>query len=289
VLVLSGTGVGGGSLVYANTLYEPLEDFYLDPQWRDIADWRSELAPHYQRATWMLGVTPYPRETVADRAMRVVAGKMGVGDSFHLAPVGVFLGQPGRTVPDPYFGGAGPQRTGCLHCGSCMTGCRHGAKNTLVKNYLYLAERAGAEVYPLTTVTSVRPASGSGYSIETVHSGGLLRKRRRTFEAHEVIFAAGALGTQRLMHRMRDNAQLPRLSARLGALTRTNSEAILGATVPRRAGGDWTSLTAWRSRVPSTPTPVPTLNRCGTAKARTPWDCCRRCSPTAARADRCDG
>jgi cholesterol oxidase len=235
VLVLSGTGVGGGSLVYANTLYEPLEDFYLDPQWRDIADWRSELAPHYQRATWMLGVTPYPRETVADRAMRVVAGKMGVGDSFHLAPVGVFLGQPGRTVPDPYFGGAGPQRTGCLHCGSCMTGCRHGAKNTLVKNYLYLAERAGAEVYPLTTVTSVRPASGSGYSIETVHSGGLLRKRRRTFEADEVIFAAGALGTQRLMHRMRDNAQLPRLSARLGALTRTNSEAILGATVPRRA------------------------------------------------------
>jgi cholesterol oxidase len=182
----------------------------------------------------MLGVTLYPRETVADRAMQVVAGKMGVGDSFHLAPVGVFLGEPGRTVPDPYFGGAGPQRTGCLHCGSCMTGCRHGAKNTLVKNYLYLAERAGAEVYPLTTVTAVRPASASGYSIDTVHSGGLLRKRRRTFEADDVIFAAGALGTQRLLHRMRENAQLPRLSARLGALTRTNSEAILGASVPSR-------------------------------------------------------
>ena len=235
VLVLSGAGVGGGSLVYANTLYEPLDDFFDDPQWRAITDWRAELAPHYDQAKRMLGVVPYPRETAADRAMRAVAGKMGVADSFHLAPVGVFLGQPGRTVPDPFFGGAGPDRTGCLHCGACMTGCRHGAKNTLAKNYLYLAERAGVEVHPLTTVTAVRPASGSGYVVETARTGRVVRKGRQTFEADQVIFAAGALGTQRLLHRMRETGQLPGLSGRLGALTRTNSEAILGASVPVRA------------------------------------------------------
>ena len=144
----------------------------------------------------------------------------------------MFLGEPGVGVPDPYFGGVGPERTGCLHCGSCMTGCRHGAKNTLVKNYLYLAERAGAQVLPLTTVTAVRPAAGGGYLVDTVRTGAWLRRRRRTIEADQVIFAAGALGTQRLLHRMRRSGQLPGLSPRLGALTRTNSESILGASVP---------------------------------------------------------
>ena len=203
-----------------------------------------ELAPHYGQAKRMLGVATYPIDTPADRAMRAVAQRMGVGHTFHAAPVGVYLGTPGKTVPDPYFGGAGPDRTGCVHCGSCMTGCRHGAKNTLVKNYLYLAERAGAEVVPLTTVTAVRPASTGGYVVETVRTGAWLRRRRRTFEADQVLFAAGALGTQRLLHRMRASGQLPALSSRLGALTRTNSESILGAAVPngaaRRRGLDLT-------------------------------------------------
>jgi cholesterol oxidase len=234
VLVLSGAGVGGGSLVYANTLYEPLADFYDDPQWRGITDWRAELAPHYDQAKRMLGVVTYPRLTAADRAMRAVADQMGVGDTFHPTPVGVFLGTPGKTVPDPYFGGAGPERTGCSHCGSCMTGCRHGAKNTLVKNYLWLAERAGAEVHPLTTAVAVRPAAGGGYEVATVRTGGLLRRRRRTFVADQVVFAAGALGTQRLLHEMRATGVLPGLSPRVGELTRTNSEAILGASVPRQ-------------------------------------------------------
>ncbi len=236
VLVLSGAGVGGGSLVYANTLYEPLDDFFADPQWSDITDWRDELAPHYAQAKRMLGVATYPRMTAADTAMRAVAGRMGVAESFHPTPVGVFLGEPGRRVSDPFFGGAGPERTGCLHCGSCMTGCRHGAKNTLVKNYLYLAERAGATVLERTTVTAVRPAArGGGYLVETGRTGALVRRGRRTLEADQVIFAAGALGTQRLLHRMRVTGQLPELSARLGALTRTNSESILGASVPRPA------------------------------------------------------
>jgi cholesterol oxidase len=234
VLVLSGAGVGGGSLVYANTLYRPLDDFYDDPQWREITDWRSELAPHYDRATRMLGVADYNRLTPADDAIRTVAGRMGVAGTFHATPVGVFLGQPGIGVPDPYFGGVGPDRTGCLHCGSCMTGCRHGAKNTLVKNYLYLAEQAGASVFPLTTVTSVRPArAGSGYRVLARRTGAVAG--RRVFEADHVVFAAGALGTQRLLHRLRRSGDLSRLSPRVGALTRTNSESLLGASVPARA------------------------------------------------------
>jgi cholesterol oxidase len=235
VLVLSGAGVGGGSLVYANTLYEPPSEFFNDPQWRDITDWRAELAPHYDQAKRMLGVVTYPRRTAADSAMLAVAERMGVGGTFRATPVGVYLGERGRVDADPFFGGAGPDRAGCLHCGSCMTGCRHNAKNTLVKNYLYLAERAGAEVFPLTTVTAVRPGAGRGYLVEAERTGAPLRRQRSTFEADQVIFAAGALGTQRLLHRMRTSGQLPALSARLGSLTRTNSESILGAAVPNRA------------------------------------------------------
>ncbi|MBE1485041.1 FAD-dependent oxidoreductase [Plantactinospora soyae] len=245
VLVLSGAGVGGGSLVYANTLYEPLPAFYADPQWHDIADWRTELAPHYDQAKRMLGVTTYPRQTAADRAMRAVADQMGVGHTFHATPVGVYLGRPGERVADPYFGGVGPERTGCLHCGACMTGCRYGAKNSLVKNYLWLAERLGVEVRPLTTATSVRPApSGAGYEIETVRTGAWPPRHRQRIRAGQVVLAAGAIQTQRLLHRMRATGALPHLSPRLGALTRTNSEAILGASVPlraaRRGGVDFT-------------------------------------------------
>jgi cholesterol oxidase len=235
VLVLAGAGVGGGSLVYANTLYRPPEEFYQDPQWRDITDWREELDPWYDLAGRMLGVTRYPRTTPADEAMRSVAERMGVAGSFRSAPVGVHLGPPGQPVADPYFGGAGPDRAGCIHCGSCMTGCRFGAKNTLVKNYLWLAERAGAVVEPLTTVTGIRPAPGGGYEVATVRTGAWVRRRPRVFHADQVVLAAGALGTQRLLHAMKASGGLSHLSERLGSLTRTNSEAILGASVPVRA------------------------------------------------------
>jgi cholesterol oxidase len=229
VMILSGAGVGGGSLLYANTLYEPLDPFYVDEQWGHITDWRDELAPFYDQAKRMLGVVPNPNVTPSDEVMRGVARDMGVGQTFHTTPVGVFFGDPGVEVPDPFFGGAGPPRTGCIQCGECMTGCRHGAKNTLLKNYLYLAERAGAVVHPMTSVTAVRPRAGGGYAVDTERTGTWLRRRRRTFHADEVVFAAGTMGTQRLLHRMRDAGTLPYLSGRLGQLTRTNSEAILGA------------------------------------------------------------
>ena len=228
-MVLAGAGVGGGSLNYANTLYEPLAPFYADPQWGHITDWREELAPFYDQAKRMLGVVTNPTTTPADEVMREVAEEMGVGDTFRPTPVGVFFGQPGVEVDDPFFGGVGPPRRGCIECGECMTGCRHGAKNTLLQNYLYLAEQAGAVVHPMTTVTGIRPLPYGRYAVDTEHTGAWLHKRSRTFTAREVVVAAGTMGTQRLLHRMRDEGHLPHLSARLGELTRTNSEAILGA------------------------------------------------------------
>jgi cholesterol oxidase len=238
VLILSGAGVGGGSLVYANTLYEPLEPFYRDPAWGHITDWRRELAPYYDQAKRMLGVTVYPYESPADRVVKQVAEQMGVGGTFHHTPVGVLFGEPGETIEDPYFGGAGPDRNACLNCGECMTGCRHNAKNTLVKNYLYLAEKGGCEVRAMTTVTDVRPlaADGSGedgYEIETRRTNRRFRPHQR-IRAREVVFAASTMGTQKLLHRMRDTGQLPHVSDRLGMLTRTNSEALLGALADDR-------------------------------------------------------
>ncbi|NUR74429.1 MAG: GMC family oxidoreductase [Hamadaea sp.] len=248
VMVLSGAGVGGGSLVYANTLYRPLPDFYADPQWRGITDWADELAPHYDQAERMLGVVTYDRMTPPDVAMKKVAERMGVGKSFRLTPVGVHLGRPGEKVADPYFGGVGPDRTGCLHCGQCMTGCRHGAKNTLMKNYLHLAEQLGAQVYAYTTVTRVAANPAGGYRIEIERTNARFRKRSRAIgggviEADQVVFAAGALGTQRLLHAARHSGDLPALSPRVGALTRTNSEALLGAAMRlgdfKRGGVDY--------------------------------------------------
>jgi cholesterol oxidase len=226
VVILSGAGVGGGSLVYANTLYTPLPPFYADQQWAHITDWQDELAPHYDQAQRMLGVVENPVETPADRIFRKVADDMGVGDTYHPTPVGVFFGEPGKEVDDPYFGGAGPRRTGCIQCGNCMIGCRYGAKNRLDTNYLYLAEQLGAVVEPLTTVTRVEQ-EGDHWVVTSVPTGKKGPATRRT--AEHVVLAAGTLGTQKLLHAMRDTGVLPRISPTLGRLTRTNSEALLGA------------------------------------------------------------
>ncbi|GAB2472848.1 GMC family oxidoreductase [Jatrophihabitans fulvus] len=235
-LIMAGAGVGGGSLNYANTLYEPLQPFYDDPQWAHITDWRDELAPHYDQAKRMLGVVTNPTHTPLDAEMKRLAEQFGRGDTFTPTPVGVFFGrdgkkEPGATVPDPFFGGAGPERTGCIECGECMTGCRHGAKNTLTTNYLYLAEKHGAEIHPLTTVTDVRPRRAGGYDVVTRRTTGW-RAPRTTFTADQVIFAAGSYNTQKLLHRLRETS-LPNVSGRVGHLTRTNSEAILGVRVPK--------------------------------------------------------
>ena len=238
-VILAGAGVGGGSLVYANTLYVPPPEFFDDPQWAGIADWAAELAPYYDQASRMLGVADVPHRSPLDETFAKVAADMGVGDTFRLAPVGVFFGaDPGVTVPDPYFGGAGPARAGCIECGECMTGCRHNAKNTLPKNYLGLAEAAGTIVHPMTTATAIRPHPAGGYAVDAVRTGPLPRGHR-TFTADEVVVAAGALNTQKLLHRMRDEGQLPGISARLGYQSRTNSESLVGA-VSRRRDVDFT-------------------------------------------------
>ncbi|RKN08069.1 FAD-dependent oxidoreductase [Streptomyces radicis] len=247
VMILAGAGVGGGSLNYAGTLYVPPAAFFEDRQWGGITDWRRELAPYYDQARRMLGVRVNPTDTPSDRHLRAAAERLGVGETFHHAPVGVFFGDgldaggtapavaPGAEVPDPYFGGAGPSRRACLQCGECMTGCRHGAKNTLGENYLHLAERAGAEIHPLTTVTALAPLEGDdGYAVTTRRTDARSRAQR-VLRAHRVVLAAGTYGTQTLLHRMRVTGALPHLSDRLGTLTRTNSEALVGArTTPRR-------------------------------------------------------
>ena len=235
-VILAGAGVGGGSLNYANTLYEPPQPFYDDPQWAAITDWRAELAPHYDQAKRMLGVVSNPTVTPSDLEMQRLAGQFGKADTYHATPVGVFFGrdgalEPGRTVADPYFGGAGPERTGCVQCGECMTGCRRGAKNMLTTNYLFLAEKNGAEIHPLTTVTDVRPRKDGGYEVRTVRTGRWFGRADRTFTADQVVFSAGTYNTQKLLHRLRESS-LPNISARLGYLTRTNSESLLGVRLP---------------------------------------------------------
>ncbi|MFF6811887.1 GMC oxidoreductase [Streptomyces sp. NPDC012403] len=245
VMVLAGAGVGGGSLNYANTLYVPPKPFFEDPQWGHITDWQEELGPYYDQAKRMLGVRLNPTMTPSDVHLKAAAERMGVGDSFHMAPVGVFFGdgedadgkvraKPGQEVPDPYFGGAGPSRRACAECGECMTGCRHGAKNTLNENYLHLAEKAGAVVHPMTTAVSVTEDSRGGFAVATLPTDDRRKGEGRTFRARRVVLAAGTYGTQTLLHRMRAGGQLPYLSDRLGELTRTNSEALVGAQTDDR-------------------------------------------------------
>jgi cholesterol oxidase len=237
VTVVSGAGVGGGSLGYANTLYRAPDRFYRDPQWADLEDWKRALEPHFEEAERMLGVTEVVPDDPADQLLREYGREIGADDTYAKTRVGVYFGEPGVTVPDPYFGGEGPDRTGCVLCGRCMVGCRYNAKNTLVKNYLWFAERAGAEVMPEREVVDVRPigaADGSeGYEVTTERPGAWLRRDRRTFTARGVVLAAGALGTNKLLARCRLSGSLPRVSDRLGDFVRTNSEAILAVTLPR--------------------------------------------------------
>lgn len=231
VFILCGAGVGGGSLVYANTLYQPSDEYFSDPQWRDITDWKSELEPWYQIARRMLGVVKNPFFSNSDRAMQEVANEMGVGETFTLAPLGIYFGEKeGIEHPDPYFGGDGPKRKSCINCGECMTGCRHNAKNTLVKNYLYLAEKLGVEVRPLTTATELIESNGL-WSIKVRKSSSWL-PLSKTLTANQVVVAAGAFNTQKLLHRMKSNGNL-KLSDALGKLSRTNSESLVGAIMPK--------------------------------------------------------
>jgi cholesterol oxidase len=234
VFIASGSGVGGGSLGYANTLYRARPAFYGDPQWDGLADWERELGPHYDTAERLLGVTEYEGMTPADELLREYGEELGVGDTFGHTRVGVFFGEPGREVADPFFDGEGPPRTGCLRCGSCMVGCRHGAKNTLVKNYLWFAERLGVVVMPERHATEIRPlgpADGSeGYAVTSVRSGAWLRREPLTSTARGVVVAAGPLGTNQLLADCKHGGALPRLSPRLGDVVRTNTESIQAVT-----------------------------------------------------------
>lgn len=227
VFVLSGSGVGGGSLVYANTLYVPPPAFFEAPAWRDLADWRAKLLPFYRRAQFMLGVTQNRFEGEPDRVLAEIAGELGKADTYVTTPVAVHFGEPGKEVADPYFGGAGPARRGCTLCGGCMVGCRVGAKNTLDKNYLWFAEKLGAEVRPLRTVIDVRARAG-GYDVTHVASGAWVARDRQVLRARNVVMAAGVLGTVQLLLECKARGSLPNLSDAVGRAVRTNSEAIVG-------------------------------------------------------------
>ena len=231
VLILAGAGVGGGSLVYANTLYQPSDQYFQDPQWASITDWKKELEPCFDQARRMLGVAENPYFSPSDQAMKDVATEMGVGHTFQMAPLGIYFGEgKGIAAKDPYFGGVGPDRNGCQQCGACMTGCQFNAKNTLPKNYLGLAESAGAQVFPMTTVKSFSQNVDGTWEIRAVKSNDPFATVIK-FKANQVIVAAGTYNTQKLLHAMK-RKKLPQLSNHLGQLSRTNSEALTGAMMP---------------------------------------------------------
>jgi cholesterol oxidase len=235
VFVLAGAGVGGGSLTYANTLPIPKAAFFRSGRWANLCDWEQELRPHYAAARAMLGAAPTTFLAPGDRVLRELADAIGAGASFHKPHVAVFMGSPGQTVPDPYFGGRGPPRSGCTHCGGCMTGCRFGAKNSLDKNYLYLARQLGLELLADAEVVDVIPRQGGGYDVEVLAGRRHFRRTKRRFSARNVIFSAGALGTNSLLLRLQHRGSLGRLSPQLGRGVRTNSESLIFVTVPGAA------------------------------------------------------
>jgi len=235
VLIASGAGVGGGSNVYANTLYRAKQEFFQNSQWSGLADWEQELEQPYATAERMLGVNTVPFESPGDLLLQEYAASIGTEASFCRTPVAVFFGDPGKTVADPFFDGGGPARTGCIRCGACMVGCRVGAKNTLLKNYLWFAEKKGTEILPNRKVVDIRPIGAGdgrdGYEVVT-RSPGPLRGKDKTMTAQGVIVAAGALGTNHLLANCKHRGSLPNISERLGRLVRTNSESILAVTLP---------------------------------------------------------
>ncbi len=223
VTIFHGVGVGGGSLVYANTLPIPRKDFFTARSWGHLADWEDELRPHYQMARRMLGAEPVPFKTPSDEILERVG--QAIGSQAEPTTVGVYFGEPGVTVEDPYFDGEGPQRTGCIRCGACMLGCRHDAKNTLDKNYLYLAEKLGVQILPDTQVTGLKPRPDGGFVVET--KGSRWFGKRQDFSADRVVLAGGVLGTVPLLLKLKESV-LPQLSDRVGDFVRTNSESLIG-------------------------------------------------------------
>jgi cholesterol oxidase len=260
IFIASGAGVGGGSTVYANTLYRAKPAFFTNPQWAGLRDWARELAPHYDTAERMLGAATVPYPSAGQSLLQEVAAEFGVASTFTRTPVGIFFGDPNREVPDPYFGGDGPPRTGCTRCGACMVGCRVGAKNTLLKNYLWFAERKGAVVIPDRRVTRIVPLGTGdgrdGYRVTTERPGAWFAKDRRTVTARGVIVSAGALGTNRLLLEQKARGTLPRLSDRLGELVRTNSESILAISMPDDRGNPWFDVAISASIHPSDDTHI---------------------------------
>lgn len=241
VLALHGSGVGGGSLGYANVLMIPNDKLFENPAWKHLADWKKLLMPHYDTACRMLGVTQNPRLWPADEVLYEIAKELGTETTFRPTTVGAFFGDAaieneGQEYPDPYFGGEGPTRRACKQCGGCMVGCRYNAKNTLVKNYLYFAEKWGAEVRPESQVTDVRPLpsgqnDGARYEVEYKSSSAWFLGSKNAVRARNVIFSAGALGTMRLLFRCREiTRSLPKISQHLGKMVRTNSESLLGSS-----------------------------------------------------------
>ncbi len=229
LMVLRGTGVGGGSLIYANTLMKPQSAIFKDSAWPKGLDWERELDEHYSEAKRMLGVTPNPKLFDAEIALKKLGKRMGVEDSFHATDVGIFFNDSGEEVADPYFNGEGPPRKGCNFCGGCMVGCRHDGKNTLDKNYLFFAEKAGTQVFAETSVTKLIPQA-EGFLVETQSSTSWFRREGPTFRAKKVILAAGVLGTIELLLRNRDEYRtLPKVSSRLGEYVRTNGESLLAS------------------------------------------------------------
>ncbi|MDO9357288.1 MAG: GMC family oxidoreductase [Solirubrobacteraceae bacterium] len=264
VLVMSGTSVGGGSNVYAMTLYTPPDRFFQDPQWASMADWKTTLSPHFETAQRMLGVTDVRRDDKADGWLKEYADELGVGESYRKTRVGAYLDTPGKTVADPYFGGEGPERTGCTQCGRCMIGCPVGAKNTLLKNYLWFAEQGGATISPDRTVVDIRPLDGdrgaTGWLVEHEASGRREGVDRQTLRVRGIVVSGGALGSNTLLQRARLQGSLPHISPMLGELVRTNSESILGVTVPpEQAKGMSTRVAISSSIYPDPDTHIETV------------------------------
>lgn len=235
LMYLHGCGVGGGSLGYANVLEIPSDKLFAHPTWKHLADWKKVLHPHYETARHMLGVTTNPRLWFGDLVLKEIAKDMGRADTFRSTEVGVYFGKKEEEVPDPYFDGNGPPRSGCTQCGGCMVGCRHNAKNTLVKNYLYFAEKQGAEVYPETEVVDIGPLpanqpDGARYELICRRTTTWFTKATLRVRARNVVVSAGTLGTLKLLFRCRDiTHSLSEISKRLGDTVRTNGEALMGS------------------------------------------------------------